>query len=99
MEKNTRTRIYTLDGDSLETVSRYDEDSGLWIEDYIDFETVPRYTSGGRPWKSVTTTDCPYSDPVFRDCGTCPWLVKEEPTDLIGICTHEQMRCKAGISP
>lgn len=90
--ENIRVRTYRLDGDVLEIVSRYDESSGLWIEDYIDFDDEPRYTPQGRPWKCVTTIDCPYSDPVYRDCGTCPWLIKEEPTDLIGVCDHRELR-------
>jgi len=87
-----KVRIYQLDGDRLEAVSRLDSRSGLWIEEYIDFESVPRYTPQGRPWKSVTTTDCPYSHPVYRDCGTCPRLIKEQPLDLIGVCDHEALR-------
>lgn len=91
MEK-TKIRTYYLDGDTLNAALRYDELSGLWIEEYIDFESIPRYTPNGKPWKSVTTTDCPYSDPVYRDCGTCPHLIKEKPTDLIGVCNHEHLR-------
>lgn len=90
--ENTKIRIYHLDGDSLEAVSHYDKNSDLWIEEYIDFETAPRRTPGGRLWKSVTTTDCPYSDPIFRDCGTCPHLKKEQPLDLIGVCFNEKLK-------
>ena len=87
-----KVRVYQLDGDRLEAVSRLDPASGLWIEDYIDFESVPRYSPQGRPWKSVTPTYCPYSHTVYRDCGTCPWLIKEQPLDLIGVCDHEALR-------
>ncbi len=91
MEKKL-TRIYTLDGDSLTVSSRYDEESGLWIEEYIDLETVPRYTPEGRIWRSVTYEGCHYSHPVYRDCGTCEHLIKEQPEDLIGVCGHPDLR-------
>ncbi len=89
---NIKTRIYRIDGDELSVVSRYDEVSRLWIEDYVDLESIPRYTPKGRPWKSVTTMGCPYADPMYKDCGTCPWLVKERPSDLVGVCDHENFR-------
>ena len=68
------------------------------IEEYIDFETVPRYTPNGRRWRSVTTTDCIYSDPHYGDCGTCPFLQKEKPTDLIGVCFNECLRLQANAT-
>lgn len=91
MEK-VKKRIYTLDGDSLTLCLYYDEDCGLWIEEYIDFDTIPRYTPKGRMWRSVTYEGCPYADPVYRDCGTCKHLIKEQPEDLIGICSHPDFR-------
>lgn len=94
MEK-IKTRKHYLDDDVLYTNLRYDEDSGLWFEDYVDFETVPRYTPNGRRWRSVTTVGCPYADPNYGDCGTCPHLVKEEKTDLMGVCFHEDLRVLA----
>lgn len=95
-EKKTRT--YFLDNDSLETTLNYDPEFDIWIEEYIDFETVPRYTPNGRRWRSVTTTDCIYSDPHYGDCGTCPFLHKEKPTDLIGVCFNECLRLQANAT-
>lgn len=95
-EKKTRT--YFLDNDSLETTFNYDPEFDIWIEEYIDFETVPRYTPNGRRWRSVTTTDCIYSDPHYGDCGTCPFLQKEKPTDLIGVCFNECLRLQANAT-
>ena len=49
--ENTKTRTYRLDGDELKTVFKYDETYGIWIEEYVDFESVPRYTPNGRRWQ------------------------------------------------
>lgn len=90
--ENIKTRVYKLDGDVIETVFRYDNEFDIWVEDYVDFESVPRYTPNGRRWRSVTTTNCIYSHPEFRDCGTCPYLCKEKTDDLIGVCFNEHLR-------
>ncbi len=87
-----KKRIYRLDSDELEVQSWLDQQSGLWIEEYIDFENVPRYTPNGRRWQSVTRVGCPYADPVLQDCGTCPNLKKENTADLIGVCFREELR-------
>ncbi|MBE6734122.1 MAG: hypothetical protein E7563_02105 [Ruminococcaceae bacterium] len=87
-----KIRIYTIDGDSLSVASVYDEESRLWIEEYIDFETTERYTPLGRPWRSVTYERCVYADPVYRDCGTCGYLIKEQQGDLIGVCSHPDFK-------
>ncbi len=90
--ENIRTRVYKLDGDVVETVFRYDAEFDIWVEDYVDFENVPRYTPNGRRWRSVTTTNCVYANPEFKDCGTCPYLCKEKTDDLIGVCFNEHLR-------
>jgi hypothetical protein len=92
--ENTKTRTYRLDNDEIITVSRYNEEYEIWVEDYVDFETVPRYTPNGRRWRSVTTTGCVYSHHEYGDCGTCPFLCKEHSGDLIGVCFHESLRVK-----
>lgn len=87
-----RWREYILDGDCIKVPSTFDEENGIWIEEYVDFENSPRYTPSGRPWKSVTSVGCEYADPVYKDCGTCQWLIKERADDLIGICDHKHHR-------
>jgi len=85
-------REYILDGDSIRVKSEFDEETGLWIEEYVDFENPPRYTPSGYRWRSVTYVGCEHADPIYKDCGTCPWLLKECANDLIGICSHEKLR-------
>ena len=92
ISKKIRIRTYHIDGDTLEASSHYDEGCSLWLEDYIDFDSAPRYTAQGRPWRSVTNTDCPYAPAEYHDCGTCRYLKKELPNDLIGVCYHPDLK-------
>jgi hypothetical protein len=100
--ENSKTRVFSLEGDRLDVRHTYDEASGIWIGDYPYFEEERRYTPTGRPWKNVTHTDCPFADPVFRACGTCPYLRKQEKQAMIGVCFHESLRVdpdSSGIIP
>lgn len=87
-----KTKTYTIDEGILHATLRFDEQSNLWLEDYIDLENEPRFTPNGRRWRSVLDVGCPYADPKYRDCGTCPHLRKQHPRDLIGVCFHEELR-------
>lgn len=90
--QTVKAKTYHIDGDILQSTLHYDPTYDLWFEDYIDFESTPRYTPNGRRWRSVTTVGCPYADPRYCDCGTCPLLKKQHPRDLIGVCFHEELR-------
>lgn len=88
----TKIRTFRIDGDAVSVELWFDEGSGAWLGEYPDFDTDPRWTPNGRPWKCVYATDCPYADPRWRDCGTCGHLKKEHPKDLVGVCFHEDLR-------
>ncbi len=92
--KKTKVQTYRIDGDILEVLFQFYEAYGVWIGDYPYFDDEPRYTPNGRLWKNVTHDSCPHADPDYKDCGTCPYLVREEAGDLIGVCFHEEMRRK-----
>ncbi len=98
-------RTFCIDGDTLRILFRYDEGWQVWLGEYPYFEEEPRYTPTGRPWKNVTNTRCPYAAGVYDDCGTCPNLTKQSPSDLIGVCFNDQLKqpCAVGkrkkISP
>ena len=87
-----KTKTYTIDEGILHATLRFDEQSNIWLEDYIDLENEPRFTPNGRRWRSALDVGCPYADPRYRDCGTCPMLRKQHPRDLIGVCFHEALR-------
>ena len=87
-----KTRVFRVDGDEVAVRFRYNEICGKYLGSYPDFVDEPRYTPNGRPWKSVIEDECPYADPVYRDCGTCQHLIKERDGDIIGVCFHEARR-------
>ena len=87
-----KTKTYAIDEDILQATLRFDEGSRIWLEDFIDFESEPRYTPNGRRWRSVLDVGCPYADPRYQDCGTCPMLKKQSHRDLIGVCYREELR-------
>ncbi len=91
---NEKIRLYRLDGDELEVVFVYDEQSGRHFGDYPDFTENPRHTPKGRPWVNVMTEGCPFADDDYGDCGSCPHFLSEQQGDLIGICKNDELRVK-----
>lgn len=94
MEKEKR-KTFRIDDDLLTVPYRYDEDTGLFIGQFPEFEEEPRYTPNGRPWKNVVSVGCPYAAGDYDDCGSCPHLVKAAPQDIIGVCFYEKLRSRA----
>ena len=88
-------KTFHIDDDQLTVAYHYDEDAKIFIGQFPEFETEPRYTPNGRLWKSVVSDSCPYAAGDYDDCGSCPYLVKEEPKDIIGVCFHERLRSRA----
>ncbi len=87
-----KKRIFKLDNDTIEVNFRYNRKHDMFFGSYPDFSESPRFTPNGRPWVNVTKTDCPYSEKPYNDCGSCNYLMREKPTDLIGVCTNEANR-------
>ena len=92
--KKTIIKTFSLDDDILELRFVYDEQIQKYFGEYPDFSETPRYTPKGRPWVNITDEDCPYSEGEYGDCGSCPFLLKANEKDLIGICTHEMKKEK-----
>ncbi len=85
-------KTYNLDGDFLEVTFHYDELSGKYLGDYPEFADEPRYTPGGRKWADAITDDCPYADGTDKMCGTCSFMLKQDETDIIGVCGNDKLR-------
>lgn len=90
-----RLKTFLIDGDILTVPFHYDEDAEIFIGQFPEFDMEPRYTPNGRPWKSVVSNSCPYAAGDYDDCGSCPYLIKEGPRDIIGVCFHEKLRSRA----
>ena len=91
MEKE-RLKTFHIDGDLLTVPYHYDEDAEIFIGQFPEFDAEPRYTPNGRPWKSVVSDRCPYAAGEYDDCGSCPYLTKEDPQDIIGVCFYEKLK-------
>ncbi len=87
-----RVRSIELDGDVLTLEFHYDWKYDVWHGDYPDFEEEPRFTPRGSPWVNVISDSCEYMKGECEDCGSCKYLKKEKPSDLIGICTNEKWK-------
>ena len=88
-------RAFRIDDDMLMVPYHYDRDTALLIGQFPAFEEEPRYTPNGRPWRNAVSTGCPYAAGDYDDCGSCPYLVRTDPRDLIGVCFHEKLRSRA----
>lgn len=95
--KRTRLKTFHIDGDLLAVPHHYDESAGIFIGQFPEFEEYPRYTPNGRPWKSVVSIGCPHAAGDYDDCGSCPYLIKAGPQDVIGVCFHERLRSRASL--
>ena len=78
-------RTFRIDDDMLTVPYHCDKDTGLLIGQFPEFEEEPRYTPNGIPWKNAVSTGCPYAAGGYDDCGSCPYRVKAEPRDIIGV--------------
>lgn len=92
--EHKKRRMYQIDGDCLEVLYYYDEESGYYFGEYPDFEESPRYTPSGRKWVNVTTVGCPHADEKYDDCGSCQYMRRELPMDLIGVCHNSAYQKK-----
>lgn len=91
----TEYRTFELDGDKLNVLFVLDEESGIFLGNYPDFDIEPRYTPNGRPWTTSADDDCKYAtNKKYKDCSTCDYFVKQQERDVIGICTHPKKRIK-----
>ncbi len=86
-----KTRLYRLDGDTVEVSFSYDSQNDRYFGDYPDFSETPRRTASGKPWVNVTWDGCNFADEEFGDCGSCKYFRCERPGDLIGICENEKL--------
>ncbi len=85
------SRLFTIDGDTVEIKSVYDAEIGQYIYDYPDFNENPRITPDGRRWVNVTNDNCPYADEEYGDCGSCRFFRSENEGDLIGVCDNSEL--------
>ena len=90
-----KLKTFFVDGDLFTVTYHYDDGAELYIGQFPSFEEEPRYTPSGRPWKNAVSIGCPYAAGDYDDCGSCQYLVKADPQDIIGVCFHERLHSRA----
>ncbi len=90
-----KLRRYNVEGTVIEIPIKYDELSGMYIEEYPDFINNPVYTSENSPIMFTGEDACEYAEtlteePCF-DCGSCRFY-RQLSNTLIGVCGHEKKK-------
>lgn len=91
MMQTEQWKTFCVDDDLLTVPYHYDEGAKIFIGQFPEFDVEPRYTPNGRPWKNVVSDNCPYAAGDYHDCGSCPYLTKDGPKDIIGVCFREEL--------
>ncbi len=91
-----QTRRYAFEGVLLEIPLRYDERSGLYIEEYPDFVESPVWTPAGHPVMFAGEDACIYGEEAepggCPDCGSCKYYRPADTHTWIGVCGHSQRK-------
>lgn len=90
-----KRKTFQLDGDLFTVPYHFDEDAGVFIGLFSSFAEELRYTPNGRPRRNAVNTGCPYAAGDYDGCGSCLYLIKVFPEDIIGVCFHERLRSRA----
>lgn len=90
--KKKELRTFHIDGDILEIEFRYDSEWKVWLGNYPYFKDEPRFTPFGRPWRNVIHEGCPHASISGETCGSCSYLRRQSPGDMIGVCFHDGMQ-------
>ncbi len=88
-----KTRIYEFEGLVLEIPLHYDEQSGIYIEDYSEYIENTIRSPEGFPVMFAGEDACPYAQEATPggcpDCGSCRFYRRAGEHTWIGICKNE----------
>jgi len=86
---------YDFEGTLVRVASEYDVHTGMYIDEYPDFEETPIYTPSGKPLVAAMQDQCSKAKPMSSDtdCGSCQFFTPNKTGDLIGICANEERKC------
>ncbi len=89
-------RIYEIEGMTLQIPLRYDERTGIHVEDYREFIENSIYTPTGFPVIFSGEDACPHAEESTPggcpDCGSCRFYKRPAEHTWIGICRNEKRR-------
>ena len=89
-----KIKKYNIEGATLTIPLRYDEKSGIYMEEYPDFVKDPVYTPEGNPIMLTLEDACAWGEPKdagepLIDCGSCRFY-RQAANTLIGVCRCEK---------
>ncbi len=88
-----KTRRYEIEGLTLDIPLHYDEQTGIYIEDYPDFAENPIYTPQGHPLMFAGEDACLFAEEATPggcpDCGSCRYYKPAGEHSWMGICLSE----------
>ncbi len=98
-----QVRRYVIEGVTLDIPLRYDERSGLYIEEYPDFIESPVWTSEGHPVMFAGEDACIHAEEAepggCPDCGSCRYYRMAGEHTWIGVCSHTAQRQNTSNQP
>ncbi|MCD8312512.1 MAG: hypothetical protein LUD44_07820 [Firmicutes bacterium] len=99
MEK--KTRHYEFEGAVFDIPMYYDELTGVYIEEYRNFNENPVWTADGFPITHAVEDVCPYGEwdhpSRCSDCGSCRFYSHIAEHTRIGVCRQEKNKKKEMI--
>ena len=93
MKKTTQVE---LEGLTLEVPLKWDDLSGMYLEDYACVWQNALYTPDGYRVMITIEDACPHADlqpGIYKDCGSCNFY-RQKPNSQLGVCHCEALRRK-----
>ncbi len=89
-----KIKQYEIEGLTINIPLHYDEQMGLFIEDYPDFIEDPVWTKKGHRVLFSGTDACPFAEEATPggclDCGSCRFFKRADEKTWIGICENNE---------
>ncbi len=91
-----QSRRYEFEGLTIDIPIHYDEDTGLYIEDYPDFLENPIYTPEGYPVMFAGEDACSVAEEATPggcpDCGSCKYYRSAGTHTWFGVCGNDKKK-------
>ncbi len=97
------TRVYQIEGMTIQIPIYLDEPTGMYIEDYPDFVANPIFTPAGHQIMFAGEDACQLAEEATPggcpDCGCCRHYQAAAEHTWFGICRHPEKRQPISETP